>query len=597
MTPAALSLVVLGASVGLFVWNRLPVSIVAIATSLALLATGVIDLDTAVGGFGDPVVVFIATLFVVSAGLEASGLTAWAGRVLTQRAGTGRIGLLVAVMALSAVLSAVITPNGAVAAMLPVVVAAARRAGIRPSALLMPVAFAASAGALLTLSGSVVNVLVSEAAQDVTGHSLGFFEFAIAGVPLLVGSVLVAVVAGRLIPQRESGSIGADFGDHLDTLVEHYHLETGFFRLRVSSQSAVVGAAAGLDGDGVRVFGVQDAHGTPVSLERECEPGDVLVATGSAAAITRLAERHHLELDATPLTHRTRTALLNEHVGLAEVVVAPRSALLDEVFFPGLVRGAVTVLGVRRLGKDTGAERVRLKEGDGLLLHGTWESIAALETDDDVLVVDSPDQVRQQVAPLGAPAWRAGIVLVAMVVLLASQAVPPAVAGLLAAVAMVLTRVVNVPQAFRAISWDTVVLIGGLIPLSVAIRESGAAEMIADRIVDVAGGLAPVVTLLIVFAVTAVLGQVVSNTATALVMLPIVLAVAADVGLDPRVALMTLAVAAGASLLTPIATPANMMIMTPGGYRFADYRAFGGATMIVWLVVAVLLVPVVWSTG
>jgi di/tricarboxylate transporter len=202
--------------------------------------------------------------------------------------------------------------------------------------------------------------------------------------------------------------------------------------------------------------------------------------------------------------------------------------------------------------------------------------------------------VRRQTVPLGRRAPQALCVLVAMVVLLATGAVPPAVAGLLAAAAMVLLRVVGVQEAYRAVSWQTVVLIGGLIPLSIAIQDSGAADLVAERIGDIVGDRGPYALMLALFVLTAVLGQIVSNTATVLIVVPIALSAAAETGISAQPVLMLVAVAGAASLLTPIATPANMMVMGPGGYRFGDYWKFGLVTMIVWLGLAMLLIPLVW---
>jgi di/tricarboxylate transporter len=184
-----------------------------------------------------------------------------------------------------------------------------------------------------------------------------------------------------------------------------------------------------------------------------------------------------------------------------------------------------------------------------------------------------------------------------MVVLLATGAVPPAVAGLLAAAGMVVLRVVGVQEAYRAVSWQTVVLIGGLIPLSIAISDSGAADLVAERIVDIVGDSGPYALMLAIFVLTAVLGQIVSNTATVLIVVPIALSAAAETGISAQPVLMLVAVAGAASLLTPIATPANMMVMGPGGYRFGDYWKFGLVTMVAWLGLAMLLIPVVWPFG
>lgn len=594
MSDAGLSLTILAAAVALFVWNKLPVGVVAILTALALYATGLVDLDTALGGFGDPIVLFIAALFVVSEGLDSSGVTAWAGQVLTEKAGVRRVPLLAATMALAAVLSAAITPNGAVAALLPVAVTAARRARVAPSVMLIPLAFAASAGALLTLSGSPVNVIASDAAEAAGGSPFSFFSFAAAGLPLVVGVIAIAVIAGpRLLPQRTSRSLPADFAEHLSTLVEHYELDHGFFRLRVPA-GAGASPARSLERDGVQVIGVQDADGHPASTDGDVHPGDVLVMTGAADVVLTVAADHGLLVDRTPLTHETREALLDAAVGIAELVVPPRSHLIGQTLFPGIVRSGVVVLAVRRLGRDRGLRPTELAEGDALLVHGTWPAIEVLVHDEDVLLVGAPDTLRRQVAPLGPPALRASIVLVAMVVLLATGAVAPVVAGLVAAVAMVILKVVGVQQAYRAISWQTLVLIGGLIPLSIAIRTSGAADLVAEALISVVGTERPYLLMLALFLLTVVLGQVVSNTATVLVVVPIAVAAAVEASISVTPVLMLVAVAGAASLLTPIATPANMMVMGPGGYRFGDYWRLGLATMVLWMAVAVLLVPLVW---
>ncbi len=416
MSDATLSLIVLGAAVALFVWNRLPVAVVAVLTALALAATGVLTEQQALAGFGDPVVLFIASLFVLSDGLEASGVTAWAGRQLLARAGTGRTRVLVSLMALGALLAAFVTPNGAAAAGLPILALVARRSGIAPSRLAVPLAYAASAGALLTLSGSPVNVIVADALQDATGRRFGFFEFAAIGAPLVLVTVAVAVLAGdRLLPERQ--------------------------------------AATPEDG-------------------------------------------------------------------------------------PAAVRPVPDRLGTRA-------------------------------------------------------AWAVGV-LVVTVALLASGAVAAATAGLAGAAAMVLTRATTATHALRAIPWETLVLIGGLVPLSVAIAESGAADVIADAVVGVVPEGDGHVLLVALFVLTVTLGQFVSNAATVLVITPIALAAAETVGVAAEPVLMLVAAAGAASFLTPIATPANMIVRDAGGYRFGDYWRLGLVTTGAWLAVVVVVVPLVW---
>jgi di/tricarboxylate transporter len=220
--------------------------------------------------------------------------------------------------------------------------------------------------------------------------------------------------------------------------------------------------------------------------------------------------------------------------GVAEVVIPPRSQLVGDVAFPGMVTesGDLVVLAVQRKGEELPRETV-LAVGDTLLLQGTWGALEEQLDDPEVLVVDRPELVRRQV-PLGPGAKRALVVLAAMVVLLAAGAVPPAVAGLLAAGAIVVGRVLTIEQAYRGISWTTVVLVAGMIPLSTAMTQSGAAATLADALVDVVGGSGDYALLAGLFVLTAVLGQLISNMATALIVIPVALETAEDLAVSAR---------------------------------------------------------------
>jgi di/tricarboxylate transporter len=257
--------------------------------------------------------------------------------------------------------------------------------------------------------------------------------------------------------------------------------------------------------------------------------------------------------------------------------------------------GDLVILAVQRQGEDLGPRESVLAEGDTLLLQGSWAALDERLDDPKLLVVDSPESVRRQAVPLGAGAKRAIAILAAMVILLATGAVPAAVAGLLAACALIVLRVLTVEQAQRGISWTTVVLVGGMISLSTAMVATGAAETLADRLVDVVGDAGPHALLLGLFILTAALGQLISNMATALIVIPIAISAAADMDVSAKPVLMAVTVSAAASFLTPVATPANLMVMGPGGYRFGDYWKLGLPMLVLFGVAAVLLVPVFWS--
>jgi di/tricarboxylate transporter len=519
MSDESITFLVLAATVAVFVWDRLPVALVAVGVALSLWATDVLSLEQALAGFGDPTVIFIASLFVLSEALDASGVTSWLGQELIERSGDSRTRVLVLMMLLVAVLTALISVNGSVAALLPVVAVMAVRLRRSPAQLMLPLAFGAHAGSLLALTGSPVNVIVSESADEAGVGRFGFFEFALVGAPLLVGTIAIVVLLGeRLLPTRKVRAMTRDFSDLARTLVDQYALE---------------------------------------------EDPDTLVSRRS---------------------------------GLAEVVVPPRSALVGETVFPGMVTesGDLVVLAVMRKGEEVASE-IELAVGDTLLLQGTWGALEYHLDDPELLVVDRPDLVRRQAVPLGPGAKRSLVVLAAMVALLVSGAVPPVVAGLLAAGAIVVTRVLTIDQAYRGIAWTTVVLVAGMIPLSTAMTETGAAQKLADALANAVGGLGPHALLLGLVLLTVVLGQLISNMATALIIIPVSISAAAEQDVSAKPFLMAVCVAAAASFLTPVATPANLMVMEPGGYRFGDYWKLGLPLLALFGAVAVLLVPVIWS--
>src|SRR6478735_4531563 len=233
---------IIAAVIVLFVWDRLPVIVVCIGCGLSLWATGVLTLQQSLAGFGDPATVFVASLFVASAALEKTGITAWAGQVLVRGAGESWWRLILLMMFFSGVLSALISVNGAIAALLPVVVVLAVRLKRPPSQLLMPLVFGGHSGSMLALTGTPVNVLVLEASVDAGRGGFGYFEYALAGVPLALGGMLIAVLlARRLLPVRESRALPPDLSGHARTLVEQFRLDDGLHQLRVRAGSPLVG--------------------------------------------------------------------------------------------------------------------------------------------------------------------------------------------------------------------------------------------------------------------------------------------------------------------------------------------------------------------
>jgi di/tricarboxylate transporter len=521
MADSTIVFLVLAGVVVLFIADVFPSEVVAMSSALTLWATGVLDLEQTLAGFGNPTVIFVASLLAVATALDTSGVSAWAGQHLINHGAGSRRRLTILTMALSAVLTSVITVHGAVAALIPVVVVTGLRVGIPTSKLLLPVAFAAHAGSQLTLTGSQVNILYSEAARDAGIGYFGFFEYTVVGLPLVAGTIAIVVTVGdRLLPSRTPPDLAADYSRHAATLIAHYDVD---------------------DDLGGRLF--------------------------------------------------------DRRVGTVEIVIPPRSSLIGTVVSPGLPTGVggFVVLVVHRQGDAAGPEPTALEAGDVLLVRGDWHRLADNLRDSDVLVVDDPDEVRRHIIPWGPGARRTLGIVLALVVLLATGAVPPAVAGLLAAGALIVTRVLSVDAAYHGINWTTIVLIAGMIPMSTAMTSSGAADDIAGAITGLVDEGEPHLLLVVLFVVVAVLGQLISNTATALIVIPVAIAAAADLDVSIRPVLMSLNVVTVAALLTPVATAANTMIMRPGGYRFGDYVKLGLPLLAWWFVIAVGLVPLIWQ--
>lgn len=600
MSPIESTAIIIAITIALFAWNGLPVIVVAFAAALSLWAAGVVTLEQALAGFGDRAVLLIASLFIVSAALEKTGVTAWAGQLLIAKAGeNNRTRLLIIIMAAAGCLTALISGSGAVAALMPVVVMAAIRLRQSPSQLLMPLAFSAHAGANMLLTGAPKNILVSEALEDAGLAGFGFAEFALVGLPLLIGTIAIILLLGRrLLPEQSSARLPADFSRHAETLVEHYGLRDGIFRLRIRASSPYVGMGPAdvklADDARLELMAVQaGASAMPLRAPAVSE-GDYLLVKGDAEAVAKLAAEKHLALR-DDVADEAGYSLFSRHSGLAEVVIPPRSALIGRLMFPGMVTdsGDLVVLAVQRSGADLKAGDV-LRAGDTILLEGSWQALDLRLDDPDVLVVNSPDLVRRQAVPMGAGAGIAVAALAGLVLLLATGIVPPAVAGLTAACALILAGIVSVEQSYRAINWTTVILVGAMMPLSTAMVQSGAAQLVADHLVALTGGAGPLVFLAGLFVLTASLGQIMSNTATTMLVIPIAMAAATSMGVSPRPIMMNLCIAGAAAFLTPIATATNMMVMGPGGYSFNSYWKLGTPLMIWFFIMSVFYVPLIW---
>ncbi len=601
MSPDALFVFgLLAVTVVLFASDRLRPDVVALLVIVALILGGILPVSVAVAGFGDPLIILIAGLFVVGEGLVRTGIAFQVGQGLARLAGASESRLLVLLMLAVAGLGAFMSSTGVVAIFIPVVLGLTGRLGISPGRLMMPMAFAALLSGLLTLIATPPNLVVNDALRSAGLHPFGFFGVTPIGLLILaLGIGYMAIIGSRLLPSSVPNST-AGHRKTLRELGESYQLVGQLHRLRLAADSSLVGqtvAEARLRTRyGLTLIGVERptrfAETVSAALANtELHPADVLYGVGSAAAVEELiaAER----LLRLPITDSEQQRLIQE-LGLAEVMLPPDSALIGQTLRQAAFRShhALSVLGIRRRGQPlVHLAQEKLAFGDVLLVVGAWKRIALLQNDPkDFLVLNLAAEL-SEVAPSYRQAPFALAILLAMVVLMTFGWVSNVVAVLLAALAMGLCRCLRMEDAYRAINWPSLVVIAGMLPLAKALEQTGGVALIADGLVAGLGPFGPLALLAGVFVLAALIGMFISNTATALLMAPIAIAAAQQVGVSPYPFAMTVVIAASAAFVTPVSSPVNTLVLAPGGYRFNDFVRVGLPLLLLVMGLTLLLTP------
>ncbi len=605
---------ILAATIVLFVSDRLRLDVTAMLALMALVLSGILTPAEATAGFGDTTVLLIAALFVVGDGLLQTGVAEALGRWLGRIAGTSELRILVTTMLVVAPLSAFISSTGTVAIMLPVVVAVARRAGVSPSKLLIPMGYAALIGGMLTLIGTPPNIVASEALAAAGRAPFGFFSFTPIGALVLgVAVVFVAVVGRQLLPARVAPAAqGQPRSDQqpLSELIRAYGVEGALTRLRVPPGSPLVGRSIAeselTTRYGVTVLAIhawpperaQPGPAQPVTADTRFAAGDLLVVQLRDAQAGSLAALPGLEPVPPATSVRPDAGLL-----LLEVALTPRSRYIGQSVIEADVRNqfGVNVLGVQRLGKllDGDYAHTPLRFGDTLLVAGPAATLAPLVREQryygDFVIATVPEELAEAEAQQLAPRWPLAVVIVLlMLIVMATNLLPTVVAALLAALALVLTGCVRLSTVYTRMSWESLVLIAAMLPMATALQKTGGAELIATALVGSFGSLGPLALMGGVFLLTSVLSQFISNTATAVLIMPIALQAASRLGVAPEPLLMAAAIAASTAFATPVATPVNTLVLAPGGYRFADYARAGVPLQVLVLLLCLVVVPLLF---
>ncbi len=604
------TLVILGLTALMFVLGKVRSDIVALCALLALLLLGVLTPQEALSGFANPVVIMMVGLFVVGGAVLRTGLARMASRQVMRLAGSSETGLFLLVVLTAAFIGAFVSNTGTVALMLPIVVSMAAQSGMNASRLLMPLAYASSMGGMLTLIGTPPNLVIDEALTQGGYDSLGFFSFTPVGlVCLAVGIVVMLPMSKWVLDKKRTEQQNAN-KKTLEQLADEYRLTQQIYRCRVTPACALVGKTLveldlhnRYDLTVVEVRQESGAHSKLMQHVSQRIPGprtqlqgaDILYLTGDEANVNRFIADYELQ--------RLASAGSSSHldfydIGIAELVLLPQSRLVNREIRQSGFREKfnVNVLGIRRRGTTivNHLAEERFRPDDMLLVQGTWKNIARLENEeDDWVVLGRPQQQAEQVTrDYKAP--YAAFVMVLMVALMVFDFIPvaPVTAVMLASVLMVLGGCFkNVEAAYKTINWESVVLIAAMMPMSVALEKTGASRMISQSLVGALGDMGPTALLAGIYFTTSLLTMFISNTATAVLMSPIAMASAVQLGCSPHPFLFAVAVSASMCFASPFSTPPNALVMQPGGYTFMDYVKFGLPLQLIMGIVMVIVLP------
>jgi di/tricarboxylate transporter len=609
-TEIVFVLCVLLSLIVLFVIDRIRIDLVAILGLLALMFGGILTPSEAVAGFGDTTVVLIASLMIVGDGLFQTGVAAWIGNKLGQIAGRSEPRILVILMTAVAVLSAFISSTGTVAIMLPVAVSLAQRAGISPSRLLLPLAYAALIGGMLTLIGTPPNLIAAEALTAAGRPPLGFFSFTPVGLTVLLTVTLTLVVLRHwLLPVRAITVTDEKKAPTLAELAAEYRLTKGLAQVRVLADSPLAGRTLAetrlRSRYGITVVGIRR---WPESRSEPGLPRAVTAATRILAGdlLDVIGEREALELfcrqERAVIQSLSSQLPFGPDLHVIEVALTPRSRFEGQTIATAELRQlfGVTVLGVRRLGQPFSGDLAHepLRFGDTLLVAGAPAQLEAIvrsqQTFGDLAIVAFPRDMVASDQPFSQRAWVAIAIMGVMLITMATGWFPIVTIALTAAVAMVLGGCVSLKDVYQRLNWESLVLIAAMLPMATALTKTGGATLIAEQLVAALGNFSPLAILAGIFIVTSLLSQFISNTATAVLIMPITLGVSEQLGLAPEPLLITAAIAASTAFATPVASPVNTLVLAPGGYRFIDYMRAGILLQVLVLVICLVVVPILF---
>ena len=611
-----ITIIILVLSAIFFVNGKIRSDIVALCALVALLVFQILTPDEALSGFSNSVVIMMIGLFVVGGAIFQTGLAKMISSRILKLAGTSEIRLFLLVMLVTSAIGAFVSNTGTVALMLPIVVSLAMSAGMNPSRLLMPLAFASSMGGMMTLIGTPPNLVIQNTLTSAGLEPLSFFSFLPVGIVcVIVGTLVLMPLSKWFLSKKGQKNDSNRSGKSLKQLVNEYGLSSNLFRLQVIGDSRLLGKTI-IDLDIRRKYGlnIMEVRRGDASQHRflktitqkfaapdtVLQVEDILYVTGDFEKVQLFAEDYLLDIlgdHATEETKNTTSSLDFYDIGIAEIVLMPASNLVNQTIKEAGFRDKynVNVLGIRRkkeyLLQDLGNEHIH--SGDVLLVQGTWGNIARLSKEDSDWVVLGQPLAEAAKVTLDYKAPVAAAIMVLMVVMMVFDFIP--VAPVTAVILMVLTGCFrNVEAAYKTINWESIVLIAAMLPMSLALEKTGASEYISNTLVSGLGSYGPLALMAGIYFTTSLMTMFISNTATAVLLAPIALQSAIQIGVSPIPFLFAVTVGASMCFASPFSTPPNALVMPAGQYTFMDYVKVGLPLQIIMGIVMIFVLPLIF---
>lgn len=611
------TLIILLVAAALFVSGKVRSDLVALCALLALLLCQILTPEEALSGFSNSVVIMMVGLFIVGGAILQTGLAKMISSRIMGFAGKSEIKLFLLVMLVTGAIGAFVSNTGTVALMLPIVVSMAAAAGTSSRRLLMPLAFASSMGGMMTLIGTPPNLVIQNTLTEAGYEPLSFFSFLPVGIVTLTVGILVLLPLTKwfLSPKAKEKEKKKD-GKSLKDLVKEYGISENLFRVHINDDNSTAIGKTVVDLDIRRNYGinvlevrrktghnrfVRTVNQQLVSPDLVLQNGDVLYLSGDADAVGRFATDYSLRLldnQTDEIVHGAKASLDFYDIGVAEILIMPSSSMINRTVSEAGFRAkfGVNVLGIRRkqdyLLHDLG--EVKIHSSDVILVQGHWDEIARLRKESNNWVVLGEPLKEAAKVTLDYKAPVAAAIMVGMIVLMVVDSIPvaPVTAVLLAAVLMIITGCIrSVEAAYKTINWETIVLFAAMLPMSLALEKTGVSDILAGAIVTGLGGSGPRVLLAGVYFTTSLMTIFISNTVTAVLMAPIALQCALQVGVSPVPYLFAVTVAASMCFASPFSTPPNALVMNAGQYSFMDFIKVGLPLQIIMGIVMVFVLP------